>query len=53
MRSILMSAMFIVVIIVVYMNTIGGEMGAKSQLKETGEQINYTIEKINMYGQDL
>lgn len=53
MRSILMSVMFIIVTVVIYMNTIGGEAGAQKQLSESGERINDTIERINFYGQDL
>jgi hypothetical protein len=52
MRSILMSVMFIMVVIVIYMNTVGGDEGAKEKLKESGERINHTIERINVYGED-
>lgn len=50
MRMILMSALFIVVVILLYMNTIGGDDGVRNQIKDSGDQINHTIERINMYG---
>lgn len=53
MRSILMSVMFIMVALVIYMNTVGGDDGAKANLKESGERINHTIERINVYGGDF
>lgn len=53
MRSILMTVMLIIVTIVIYNGTVGGEEGAKKQLKESGVRMNLTIERINLYGQDL
>ncbi len=47
-----MSVMFIIVTMIIYMNTIGGEAGARNQLKESGERMNHSIERINLYGED-
>jgi hypothetical protein len=52
MRSILMSVMLMIVVIVIYVNIIGGESGAKQQIKDSGERINHSIERMNLYGQD-
>lgn len=47
-----MSVLFIIVAMIIYMNTIGGEDGARNQLKESGERMNHSIERINLYGED-
>ena len=52
MRTILMTIMLIIVSIAIYNSTVGGEEGAKQKVKENGLQINHSIERINLYGQD-
>ena len=47
MRALLMSVMLLIAAVVIYMQTIGGETGAKKQIRESGQRINQTIEQIN------
>ncbi len=47
MRSILISIMLLIVIIVIYENTIGGDEGSLRDLELRGKQVNITIERID------
>ncbi len=47
MRSILMTVMLIITMVVIYQNTIGGEHGTRSMLRSSSEPISEAIETIN------
>jgi len=47
MRQILMTVMLVLVVIAIYMATIGGENGMQSSVRATGGRLNGTIESIN------
>ena len=47
MRSILVSIMLLIVIIVLYEHTIGGEDGTLQDLQIRGNQVNVEIERID------
>lgn len=52
MRTILISVLLIIVIAVLYTHIFGGEDGIVSHVREGGGQLNKSIEKINMYGEE-
>ena len=47
MRSLLISIMLLIVIIVLYVNTIGGDEGSLRDLQLRGNQVNVAIERID------
>ncbi|MEX1031244.1 MAG: hypothetical protein WDZ91_14545 [Paenibacillaceae bacterium] len=47
MRNILVSIMLLIVIIVLYEHTIGGEEGSLRDLQLRGNQVNIEIERID------
>jgi hypothetical protein len=47
MRSILITAMLIIVVIVIYNSTVGGTNGTKQAVRNGGSSINESIQNIN------
>ncbi|NRF93821.1 hypothetical protein HQN89_23055 [Paenibacillus frigoriresistens] len=47
MRSILVTVMLIMVVIVIYNSVVGGSTGTRKQVSDSGARINGTIERIN------
>lgn len=50
MRALLMTMLLIIVVMSIYMSTIGGENGMGKEIKQSGQRINESIERINLYG---
>jgi hypothetical protein len=46
-RSILVTVMLIMVVIVIYNNVVGGSTGTRKQVSNGGARINGTIERID------
>ncbi|MBP1966860.1 hypothetical protein [Paenibacillus aceris] len=47
MKSILVTVMLIMVVIVIYNSAIGGNTGTRKQVNNSGAKINGTIERID------
>ncbi|MBP1990912.1 hypothetical protein [Paenibacillus eucommiae] len=47
MRSILITAMLVIVVIAIYNNAVGGNNGTRQQVKDSGGRINGTIQSID------
>ncbi|WP_158082163.1 hypothetical protein [Paenibacillus ferrarius] len=47
MRSILVTAMLIMVVIIIYKDVAGGSTGTRQQVHNSGARINESIEQIN------